>query len=291
MKPKVMDKFGRIFSFLCALISVLITLFIIVFIFYKGRKTFVIDKVPVGNFIFSAYWNMEEQKGQVGALAFLLGSISVSLLALFFSLPLSLSIAIFISEISRKIGDNFLQPIIELFVGIPSVVYGWVGLSVLVPLIRKVFGGTGFSLLAGGIVLGIMIFPTIASISADSLKALPQDLREASLSLGATWWQTIKYVLLPAALPGILTGIILGLARAFGEALAVQMVIGNSVRIPDSLINPIHTLTSVLTMEMGNTTSGTLWNDALWSIALLLLIISLMFIGFMRFFTKRRVFR
>lgn len=291
MKPKMMDKVGSFFAFFCALLSVLITIFILVFIFYKGIRTFTVDKISVSHFLFSANWNMENQNGQAGALAFLLGSISVSLLALLLSLPLSLGLSIFAAEISRKIGENFLQPVVEMFAGIPSVVYGWMGLSILVPIIRKSFGGTGFSLLAGGIVLGIMIFPTITSISVDSLKALPPDLREASLALGATRWQTIKYVLLPAALPGILTGVVLGLARAFGEALAVQMVIGNSVRIPDSLINPVHTLTSILTMEMGNTIWGTLWNDALWSIALLLLMISLFFIGLIRFFAKRRVFR
>jgi phosphate transport system permease protein len=182
------------------------------------------------------------------------------------------------TEISRKIGKKILQPVIEVFVGIPSVVYGWVGLSVLVPFIRMYFGGLGFSLLAAALVLSIMIFPTIASVAADALRAIPSEYREASFALGATRWQTIRKLIIPAATPGILTGVVLGLARAFGEALAVQMVIGNTVRIPHSLLDSTINLTSIITMDLGNTASGTAWNNALWSMAFLLLIISFVFI-------------
>ena len=162
--------------------------------------------------------------------------------------------------------------------GIPSVVYGWVGLCVLVPFIKKSFGGLGFSLLAGSLALAVMIFPTITSIAADSLRSLPGEFKEASYALGATRWQTIRRVILPAAAPGILTGIVLGLARAFGEALAVQMVIGNSIRLPKSILDPTTNLTSIITMDMGNTVTGTPWNNALWSMALLLLLITFAFI-------------
>lgn len=182
------------------------------------------------------------------------------------------------TEISPNIGKKLLQPAIEIFVGIPSVVYGWVGLSLLVPFIRKNIGGLGFSLLAGGLVLSIMIFPTIASVAADSLRALSGDYKEASYALGATRWQTIRRVLVPAAFPGILTGIVLGLARAFGEALAVQMVIGNAIRLPKSILDPTTNLTSIITMDMANTVMGTEWNNALWSMALLLLLLSFLFI-------------
>jgi phosphate transport system permease protein len=178
-------------------------------------------------------------------------------------------------------------PAIELFVGIPSVVYGWIGLSVLVPFIRKGVGGLGFSVLAGGIVLTIMIFPTIASIAADTLRVLPIEYREASYALGATRWQTIRKALLPAAMPGILTGVILGLARAFGEALAVQMVIGNSIRFPGGILDSTTTLTSIITMDMGNTIQGSVWNNALWSMALLLLLISFVFILLIRKISSR----
>lgn len=186
------------------------------------------------------------------------------------------------TEISPRIGNKVLQPVIEIFVGIPSVVYGWVGLSVIVPFVRNYFSGHGFSVLAGGLVLAIMILPTITSVAADSFKRLPNDYKEASLALGATRWQTISKVLLPAAFPGILTGIVLGLARAFGEALAVQMVIGNSIAIPGSILDSTTTLTSIITMDMGNTPSGSIWNNALWTMALLLLMISFLFIVLIR---------
>jgi len=180
-----------------------------------------------------------------------------------------------------------LQPALELFVGIPSVVYGWIGFSVLLPFIKSGFGGIGFSMLAGILVLSVMILPTIASISADAVKVVPKNYLEASYGLGATRWQTISRVIVPAAKGGILTGIVLGLARAFGEALAVQMVIGNSIKFANGILSPTSTLTSILTMDMGNTVSGTPWNDALWSLALLLLVISFTFILIIRAIGKR----
>jgi len=180
--------------------------------------------------------------------------------------------------ISPKIGSKILQPSLELFIGIPSVVYGWIGFSVLIPFLKNSFHGIGFSLIAGILVLSVMILPTISSISADAVKTIPRSYMEASYGLGATRWQTISKVIVPSAKNGILTGVVLGLARAFGEALAVQMVIGNTIKFPSGLLSPTSTMTSILTMDMGNTVSGTAWNDALWSLALFLLIISFVFI-------------
>jgi len=147
-------------------------------------------------------------------------------------------------------------------------------LSLLVPWIRIHFGGLGFSLLAGSLVLALMILPTITTLATDALVALPDSYREGSYALGATRWQTIYRILIPAARSRILIGVTLGITRAFGEALAVQMVIGNTIRIPDSLLNPMCTLTSIITMDMGNTVMGSAWNNALWSMALLLLLIT-----------------
>ncbi|HEY5575858.1 MAG TPA: ABC transporter permease subunit, partial [Clostridiaceae bacterium] len=168
-----------------------------------------------------------------------------------------------------------------------SVVYGWLGFSILLPMLKAGFGGIGFSLLAGIIVLSVMILPTIASISADAVKVVPANYMEASYGLGATRWQTISKVIVPAAKGGILTGVVLGLARAFGEAMAVQMVIGNSIKLADGLYSSTSTLTSILAMDMGNTATGSTWNDALWSMALLLLIISFIFILIIRVIGKR----
>ncbi len=261
---------------------IILTVSLVFFIASKGLATFFINHRSPFEFLFSTEWKPEreiENGGPaIGSMIFIFGSISISLLALLLSSPFGISTAVFMSEISPRLGKKLLQPAVEIFVGIPSVVYGWVGLSILVPFIRKSFGGLGFSLLAGALVLAVMIFPTITSISVDSLRALPQDFKEASYALGATRWQTIRRVLLPAATPGILTGIILGLARAFGEALAVQMVIGNSLKLPGSLLDSTINLTSIITMDMGNTSMGTPWNNALWSMALLLLVISFLFI-------------
>lgn len=145
------------------------------------------------------------------------------------------------------------------------------------PVIRKLFGGTGFGILAATLVLFVMVLPTITSLTVDSLKAVPSHFRKASMALGSTHWQTIYHVVLRVATPRILTAVIFGMARAFGEALAVQMVIGNAVLMPYNLVSPSATLTSQLTSQMGNTVMGTLPNNALWSLALLLLIMSLVF--------------
>jgi len=260
-----------------------LTICLVFFIASKGLSTFFKDKQSPLDFLFSSIWKPErgfDEGGPLtGGFVFIFGSVSISSLALLISTPFSIAIAIFMTEISPKFGQKVLQPVIEVFVGIPSVVYGWVGLCVLVPFIGNTFGGLGKSLLAGAIVLAVMIFPTITSVSVDALKTLPKDYKEASYALGSTRWQTIRKVLVPAALPGMLTGIVLGLARAFGEALAVQMVIGNNFFMPKSILDRSITLTSVITMEMGEAPIGTVHNNALWSLALLLLIISFLFIA------------
>ena len=274
---------GRSAVTACGLFIIILTLFLVFFIASKGMALFWDNGVPLSQFLFSADWHPDRDDApQVGALIFIVGSIVISLLALALSTPFSIALAIFMTEISPGLGQRILQPAIEIFVGIPSVVYGWVGLSLLVPFIRTHIGGMGFSVLAGGLVLALMIFPTIASVAADTLRSLPQQYKEASLALGATRWQTVRRILLPTAAPGILTGVVLGLARAFGEALAVQMVIGNTIKIADSLLQPTTNLTSIMTMDMGNTVMGTMWNNALWSMALLLFLISFFFILLIR---------
>lgn len=276
------ELYGKSVVSFFGLFLIILTVCLVLFIASKGLSTFFKNHVSPIDFLFSTSWKpdreIEDGGPLVGALIFIIGSLAVSSIALLLSTPLSIATAIFMAEISPNLGRKLLQPAIEIFVGIPSVVYGWVGLSVLVPFIRKSFGGLGFSLLAGGLVLAIMIFPTIASVSVDSLRALPADYKEASYAIGATRWQTIRKVLIPAAIPGIATGVILGLARAFGEALAVQMVIGNTISMPGSILDSTTNLTSIITMDMGNTIMGTDWNNALWSMALLLLIISFVFI-------------
>lgn len=273
---------GKTYAYLCGILIVILTLSIIFFIAQKGLQTFLVDKYSLKDFLFSTNWKPDSETPSFGAGIFIIGSTLVSLGAVLLSAPVAIALAIFMNLISIKLGNRLLQPALEVFVGIPSVVYGWIGVSVLVPFIRSHFGGIGFSLLAAIIVLSIMILPTTASIASDAIKTISKDYIEASYGLGATRWQTIYKVIIPASKSGILTGIVLGLARAFGEALAVQMVIGNTIKLPGSIINPTITLTGVITMDMANTASGSIWNNALWSLSFILLIISFLFIVLIR---------
>ncbi len=285
------ERAGRVMVMSAGFLLIVLTAAVAGFIVYRGLATFTADGVNPLAFLASGNWAPERAWADggpsVGAGIFIVGSVALSLLALLLIAPFSIATAIFITQISPGLGRKLLQPAIEIFVGIPSVVYGWIGISVLVPFLRQTAGGLGFSLLAGAMVLAVMIFPTITSISADALAALPADYREASYALGVTRWTTIRKVLVPAAMPGMLTGFVFGLARAFGEALAVQMVIGNRITLPTGLLKPMINLTSIITLDMGNTAGGTLWNNALWSMALLLMLISFGFIILVRAIGKR----
>lgn len=290
-RNKIKASIGKTYTYVCILFSILVVGALTYFIASKGLRTFFVHEVSLKEFLFSTNWNPEsfDSKPSYGVGAFIFGSFSITGLAVLISTPLSVGGAIFMSEINGKYGRKFLQPVIELLVGIPSVVYGYVGLSVIVPFIRNYFSGIGFSMLAGTLVLSVMILPTITSVAYDALLAVPKDLRLASYALGTTRWQTIRHVVIPAALPNILTGVVLGMARAFGEALAVQMVIGNAQKIPRALTDAASTLTSIITLEMGNTIAGSAYNETLWSMALLLLFMSFVFIGLIRFLEKGRL--
>ncbi|MBE6070921.1 MAG: phosphate ABC transporter permease subunit PstC [Clostridium butyricum] len=289
LKERIKNEYiGQGFANFCGILIICITLAIIIFIGSKGIKIFTQDHYSISEFLFTNNWNPGEKNSpSFGALAFILGSTFVSVGAVIISAPIAIALAIFVNVISKGIGNKLIKPSLELLVGIPSVVYGWVGISVLVPFIKNNVGGMGYSLLSGILVLALMILPTIATLSIDAIKTIPQSHIEGSYGLGATRWQTISRVIVPGAKSGILTGVVLGIARAFGEALAVQMVIGNTVKIPDGMLSSMSTLTSIITMDMANTVSGTAWNDALWTLALILLIISFIFILIVRRIEKR----
>lgn len=278
---------GRGFAYCCGIFLVVVTFAIIFFLVSKGIQTFTTDHYNVFDFIFGTTWDPQGSTPSYGALIFIVGSTVAAAGAVIVSAPIAIALAVFINMISPKFGKKVLQPALEIFVGIPSVVYGWIGITVLVPHIRLIFGGTGFSVLAAILVLSIMILPMIATIATDAIKALPRDYMEASYGLGATRWQTIYKVIVPAAKNGILTGVVLGLGRAFGEALAVQMVIGNTLKMASSLLSPTTTLTSILTSDIANTSFGSMWNNALWSLALILLVISFIFIIIIRIIGRR----
>lgn len=285
------DSVGKTLSYASIFLIVGVVLAIFLFVASKGIATFTQNKASLVEFLTGSEWNPGANgpngRPLVGALPMILGSFGVTLLAALFATPFAIGTALYMTELSSKRSQKFMQSVIELLVGIPSVVYGFIGLTVVVPFVRDHFGGSGYGILSGSFVLFVMVLPTITSMTVDSLRAVPKYYKSASLALGATEWQTIYRVLLRAALPGIMTAIVFGMARAFGEALAVQMVIGNATLLPESLLAPASTLTSVLTMGIGNTVMGTVSNNALWSLALVLLLMSLFFNIAVRFISRK----
>ena len=236
----------RILLFL-ALSSIGSLLLITVFIFWEGVP--LITHTGLKNFLLSSHW--APTRGHFGILAMIISSIFVTLGAMVLGVPLGLACAIVLAEFSPERVKTLLKPTLELLAGIPSVVYGFLGVVWLVPLIRDYLGGPGLSLLAGAIILGIMILPTVISISIDALSAVPDLYRDGSIALGATNWQTVRRVVLPAASSGIITAVILGMGRAVGETMAVIMVAGNALKIPTSILDPVRTLTSNIALELG----------------------------------------
>jgi len=240
--------FQNIFFF-SALIAVAGVFFITVFVFREGWPLW--RKYGVLKMLFGPRWapGIEGEGVAFGMAPLLMGSFYVTVIAAIMAVPLGVGCAVFLAELSTHWWAKALRPAISLLAAIPSVVYGFFGLIVIVPLIRKYLGGLGFSLLAGGGILAIMILPTIISVSEDALHSVPKDYKEASLALGATHWQTIYKVLIPAAQSWIIAGIILGMGRALGETMAVILVTGNRPLLPSSPLDPGVTLTGTIGTE------------------------------------------
>ncbi|MGG6313704.1 phosphate ABC transporter permease subunit PstC [Paenibacillus macerans] len=288
VQPHILEEWtGKIYASFCIVLLVVTIFSMVYFVATKGLSTFFQDGIALGDVFGSTEWKPEGEPPLFGALPFILGSFSTSILAALIAAPLGICAALFMVEIMPKFGKRYLQPVIELLAGIPSVVYGFVGLSVIVPFYRDIFPGQGLGILAGATVLSIMILPTITSIATDALTALPPGLKEASYALGATRWQTLYRTVLPTTMPALMTGVVLGMARAFGEALAVQMVIGNAPHIPRSLFESTSTLTSVITLSMGNTVMGSMQNNVLWTLALILMLMTFIFVFVVRWLERR----
>jgi phosphate transport system permease protein len=241
------EKLIRIGLLAVAFSAISILVVITVFIFSEGTP--IMFKYGVKKFLLGLDWYPSEKS--YGLLPMIVGSLFVTLGAMVIGVPFGLACAVFLTEFSPKRLRRVIKPVIELLAGIPSVVYGFIGVVILVPFIRETFGGPGLSVLAASIILGIMILPTIISISIDSLEAVPRTYREGSIALGATRWQTTRMVMIPAARSGIIASIILGMGRAIGETMAVIMIAGNAIEIPSSLLAPVRTLTSNIALEMG----------------------------------------
>jgi phosphate transport system permease protein len=240
-------KFIERVLFLLALSAISSLVIITIFIFKEGLP--LIFQTGFKDFIFSSHW--APTKGHFGIAAMIVSSILVTLGAMVLGVPLGLACAIVLAEFCSERLRRLLKPTLELLAGIPSVVYGFLGVIWLVPLIRNYLGGPGLSLLAAAVILGIMILPTVISISIDALTAVPDIYRDGSIALGATEWQTVRRVVLPAASSGIITAVILGMGRAVGETMAVIMVAGNAIKLPSSILDPVRTLTSNIALELG----------------------------------------
>lgn len=269
--------------FLLIALSALSALALItVFIFVKGIP--IIAKVGVFNFVFGMEW--APSQGLYGIFPMIVGSVAVTLGAAIIGVPIALCCSIFLSEFAPAKLSNLVRPAIQLLASIPSVVYGFWGLIFVVPLIRNYLGGPGLSILAGSIILAIMILPTIISISEVSLLSLPRQYKEGALALGLTHWQTIHSVLLPAAKSGIVASIILGVGRAIGETMAVIMVLGNAVAIPESILDPARTLTTNIGIEMGYASGD--HQQALFATGIVLLIIIMILNSAAQYITRRK---
>jgi phosphate transport system permease protein len=279
---KGQGKFIERVLFLLALSAVSSLILITVFIFMEGLPLIV--HTGLKNFIASSHW--APTKGHFGIFAMIVSSLLVTLGALVLGVPLGLSCAITLAEFSVERVRRVLKPALELLAGIPSVVYGFLGVIWLVPMIREHLGGPGLSLLAASLILGIMILPTVISISIDALTAVPEPYREGSIALGATRWQTVRRVVLPAASSGIITAIILGMGRAVGETMAVIMVAGNALKLPTSILDPVRTLTSNIALELGYAAGR--HREALFATGIVLFIIIMLLNLSATLITRRR---
>lgn len=258
---KKVEKISEILILLCATTSLAIIFFMGLFVLKEGLPIF--KKVGTGNFILGKNWS--PSSNIYGIFPMIVGTIVTALGTLILAVPTSIMTAVFLTEFAPRKVAKFITLSVKLLAGIPSVVYGLFGMTTIVPIIRQIektyFTKThemqsGYSLLAAVIILSIMVFPTIINISKDALKAVPRKLKEGSLALGATRLQTVCRIVLPSAKSGIYSAIILGMGRAIGETMAVIMVAGNTVKIPDTIFSPIRTLTSNIAIEISYASAG-----------------------------------
>jgi phosphate transport system permease protein len=255
--------------FACAFVAVLAVLLIFAFVAVKAFPLF--SEIGFWDFLTGKTWSVADNV--YGIVPFLEGSLIVTAGALIIGAPLAVLTSVFLSEIATPRIRSIIRPAVELLAGIPSVVYGFFGVVVVAPIVAQFAGGAGFGPLTGWIILSIMIVPTIATLSEDALNSIPMGIREASFAMGATQWQTIYKVVLPAAKIGIIDAVILGMGRAIGETMAVLMVVGNAPQLFAGITAPISTLTSQIVLGMSY--SSGLHRTALFGMAAILFLISM----------------
>lgn len=243
---------------------------------FDGRLMATGDIKPLSFFGGKEWYPTAQPAAQFGLLPLLLGTLWVSLGAIAFALPFGLAVSIYMAELASKRVRSLLKPAIELLAGIPSVVFGFFGLVVIVPLVQSVFDlPVGETALSGSIVLAIMALPTIITVAEDALRTTPRTMKEASLALGATQWQTIYKVVVPHSASGITSALVLGMGRAIGETMAVLMVTGNAAVIPHSFFTPVRTIPATIAAELGEAPSGGAHYEALFALGAILFVLTL----------------
>jgi phosphate ABC transporter permease protein PstC len=271
----------RLGLLMMALAAIASLALITAFIFVKGLP--IMMKVGLGDFLLSGDWYPSE--GHFGIFPMIIGSLAVTLGAMLVGGSLGLGCSVVLTQFAPPRLTRIIKPAIELLAGIPSVVYGFIGVQLLVPLIRDYLGGPGLSVLAASIVLGVMVLPTVTAISVDAFQSVPRSFREGSIALGATRWQTTHMVMFKAGRSGIVAAIILGMGRAIGETMAVIMVAGNALALPDSPLEPVRTLTSNIALEMGYASGE--HREALFATGVTLFVI-IMFLNIVALTVSRR---
>ncbi|MBI5360257.1 MAG: phosphate ABC transporter permease subunit PstC [Planctomycetes bacterium] len=258
---------------LCGVASIIFVVLILLFLLNEGLSLF--KDIGPYEFVSGKKWYPISEPPQLGILPLICGSLLVTLGAAIISIPIGVACAVYIAEVAPSWIKDILKAGIELLAAIPSVVLGFIGMVTLSPLIKSVFNlPTGLTALSGSIMLAFMAMPTIVSIAEDALYAVPKSYKEGAFALGATHWQTIWRVILPAASPGILAAVMLGIGRVIGETMAVMMITGNAAKIPDGFLQPVRTLTATIAAEMGEAVVGSEHYFALFAIGLILFIIS-----------------
>lgn len=270
---------------LCGFVSVACVLFICLYLIVSGLPA--ILEIGVTDFLFGTEWAGRQDK--FGILPFILTSVAGTAGAVLVGVPVGVLTALFLAKVAPDAVARVIRTAVELLAGIPSIVYGLVGMIVLVPAIQRAFQlSSGACLLAAIVVLAIMILPSIINVAETSLRAVPKEYEEASLALGATHIETIFRVTLPAARSGVATAIVLGVGRAIGEAMAIIMVSGNVPNMPDSLFTPVRFLTTAIASEMSYASVGSLWQQALYSVGLVLFLFIMLINVILNLFIKRK---
>ncbi|MCX6339686.1 MAG: phosphate ABC transporter permease subunit PstC [Candidatus Aureabacteria bacterium] len=283
------DKCARIVTQALSVGASLLVFLMLLALYQRSRPILALH--PLMSLLCSRAW--QPLRGLFGFLPFIMGTLWVTGVAIAIAVPLSLLTAIYLSEYAPRTVREWTSPLIDLLAGIPSVVYGIWGVLVIVPMIKNhiapFFGviSTGYTVLAGGIVLAIMVFPIIIHVATEVFRSVPSEIREASLALGATKWQTVKHVVMRRSLPGIIAAIGLGVSRAFGETMAVLMVAGNVAKIPSSVLDPAYPLPALIANNYGEMLSIPLYDSALLLASLVLLMVVLLFNLFSRIILMR----